>query len=131
MGFRGIFLKTTALGLLTGVPVAGLAWYFGGLSVMFGVVAGYVIALLNLYAVLFTVLGVSGERPASSILLVVFSFPTRLFAIALALYLIAQIKAINIFTTIVTLVVVYTMFAFSELRFASLHGESQSKLKTW
>jgi len=98
---------------------------------MFGVIAGYVIAIVNIYATLFTVLGVSGERPASSILLVLFSFPTRLFAIAVALYLISRIDAINIFTTVVTLVVVYTMFAFSELRFASLHGESQSKLKSW
>ncbi len=131
MGFRAIFIKTTTLALVTAVPVAGLAWFFGGPSIVFGVIAGYLIATVNMYATLFTVLGVSGERPASSILLVLFSFPTRLLVIAVALYLISRIDAINIFTTVVTLVVVYTMFAFSELRFASLHGESQSKLKTW
>lgn len=98
---------------------------------MFGVAAGFAIALANLWASLFTVHSVSGERPASSILLVLFSFPTRFLAIGIVLYLISGTEAVNIYATAVTLVVTYTMFAFSEFWFASWREESQPNINIW
>lgn len=127
LGFRSILAKTTVLCLVTAFPAVCLAWIFGGSTVMLGVAAGFAIAIANFYASLITVLSVSGERPASSIMLVLFSFPTRFLAIGSVLYLISRTDKINTFTTAVTLVVIYTMFAFSEFRFASLSGKPQSK----
>lgn len=131
MGFRAILMKTTTLGFLAAVPAVCLAWIMGGRPVMFGVAAGFAIALANLWASLFTVHSVSGERPASSILLVLFSFPTRFLAIGIVLYLISGTEAVNIYATAVTLVVTYTMFAFSEFWFASWREESQPNINIW
>lgn len=130
MNYRSILLKTAALGVVVTAPAAYAVWLVAGRAAALGVVAGSGIALVNLAASLFTVLGVSGERPASSIMLVLFSFPTRLLMICVALYLILRTGAINIYATTVTLVVVYTIFAWSEFRFASLRNDSLSKLKT-
>jgi len=126
MGFKGIFTKTTALGFLIAIPAAILARILGGPTVMYGVIIGFLIALANVYASMGTIMNVSGERPASSIMLVMFSFPIRMVMIVFALFLVAKTGAINVFATVVTLVVVYTVFAFSEFSFASLRGHSQS-----
>ncbi len=130
MNYRSILGKTAALGVIVTTPAVIAVWYFAGRAAAFGVIAGSSIALVNLAASLFTVMTVSGERPATSILLVMFSFPVRLAAVGAAFFLISRSGLINISTTAVSLVVVYTMFAWSEFRFASLRNDSLSKLKT-
>lgn len=114
-----ILYKTLTLGLLLFLPAAAAGWYFGGTRVLLGVAAGSAIAAANLAASLVIVSYACVADKASSLALVLSGLMTRLMLIALIFFLISKIPQINIFTVAVTLVVLYTVFAFSEFRFST------------
>lgn len=127
---RDIVVKTALLALVLTVPALIFGWYVSGVSGVLGSAAGAVIALGIILSAAFVASKTTGERPGFSMALMLFSFLGRLLAVGLIFYLISKIPQINIFTAAVTLVVLYTVFAFSEFRFATIAQEPRPEDKT-
>lgn len=130
MNYESILVRTAIIGLFLVVPAAIAAGLMIDRAAAYGVLAGFVIAVANLFASLYLLLRVSADHPNRSLAVMLFGFLVRLSMIGLVLYLLSTIRQINISTAGITLVVVYSVFAFSEFRFSSLPNESQSRIKT-
>lgn len=128
--YRPILRGMTILAAIL-VPIAALmGYYFGRTPALFGVIIAFALALANLYASAFILCRAIEISKATSQALILFGFVGRLTVIGLVFFLISRIRQINLFTTLITFVLIYTVLAFSDLKLASRTTKASASDKT-
>lgn len=129
--YRPILRSMTILAAILFAIVASLSYYFGKAPALLGVTIAFALALGNFYASAL-ILSRATETPKAIFpALILFGFVGRLTLIGLFFFLVSRIRQINLFATLITFVLLYTVLAFSELKFASRTTEASTSDKNW
>lgn len=117
--YRPILRSMTILAVIIFPVIAALSYYFGRAAAFLGVTIAFALALGNFYTSAFILSRAIEISKASSQALILFGFVGRLTVMGLVFFLVSRIRQINLFATLITFVLIYTVLAFSDLKFAS------------
>lgn len=128
--YRPILRSITILAAILFPFAAVSSYYLGKEPALFGISVAFALALGNFYASALILSRATENPKAISPALILFGFVGRLTLIGLFFFLVSRISQINLFATLITFVLLYTVLAFSELKFASRTTEASSPNNT-